>query len=197
MNVVNMRFRLRAVRRFISDLLNGTVLVLFLLGALVVTAILLPQSAGVSLDGRARASDGDTIRLNAERIRILGIDAPELAQTCTDANGRDWPCGQAAKERMTAMLDQGEVHCVSQGRDKYGRALASCTVNGRDIALQMVRDGLAVSYHDYKHEQALARASRRGLWSGTFVLPRDWRDGHRNQKQNEDPWQWLWDLFQT
>ena len=195
MNVVNMRFHWRTFARSVSTAMNGVILVLVLLAALVATGILFPESAGDALSGRARASDGDSIRLNGDRIRLLGIDAPELDQTCTDAHGREWQCGQRAKERMAALLSGGEVRCLSRRRDRYGRALATCTVNGTDIAATMVSEGLAVSYNDYVNEEALARASRRGIWAGTFVRPRDWRDSKGRNISSADPFQWLWNLL--
>lgn len=195
MNVVNMRFHWRSFARSISTVMNGVILVLVLLAVLVATGMLFPESAGDALSGHARASDGDSIRLNGDRIRLLGIDAPELDQTCTDANGREWKCGRQAKERMAALLSGGVVRCVSRRRDRYGRALATCTVNGTDIAATMVSEGLAVSYNDYVNEEALARASRKGIWAGTFTRPRDWRDARRGRTGPSDPFQWLWDLL--
>jgi endonuclease YncB( thermonuclease family) len=42
--------------------------------------------------------DGDTLRAaNGAEYRLFGVDAPELAQTCTEANGKTWLCGRAAK----------------------------------------------------------------------------------------------------
>ena len=42
--------------------------------------------------------DGDTLKAtNGVEYRIFGIDAPELHQTCTEAYGKTWLCGRAAK----------------------------------------------------------------------------------------------------
>ena len=54
-----------------------------------------PAIAG-DLTGRASVIDGDTIEIHTERIRLEGVDAPESGQSCTDAEGHAWPCGQRA-----------------------------------------------------------------------------------------------------
>ncbi|WP_245622309.1 thermonuclease family protein [Devosia epidermidihirudinis] len=128
--------------------------------------------------GMARASDGDSLRLGDERVRILDIDAPELAQNCTETNGRVWSCGKAARDRMAALLASGIVDCRPEGKDQYGRLLARCVVGGRDIGATMVSEGLAVSYGGYAREEAAARKARLGIWGGDFDAPKAWRDDH-------------------
>jgi len=147
------------------------------------------------LTGRASASDGDSLRMGDQRVRILGIDAPELDQTCTNAKGEIWQCGRQSKARMSQLLRAGNVQCHSENWDKYGRALAVCEVNGEDIGAIMVLEGLAVSYHDYPHEEALAHAGNLGMWQGDFIAPRAWRDGVRQSASANGPLQWLWDWF--
>ena len=41
--------------------------------------------------------DGDTLRFGAERVRLWGIDAPELSEDCTRADRSEWSCGKAAR----------------------------------------------------------------------------------------------------
>lgn len=141
------------------------------------------------LSGQARVSDGDSFHLGEERIRLLGIDAPELAQTCKTAKGADWPCGRVARDRLAALIRSGTLTCDAQGRDKYRRILATCSVDGRDIGKLMVAEGLAVSSDDYWREQEAAKARHLGLWQGAFQQPRAWRDGELDQES--DPWSWF------
>ena len=55
-------------------------------------------------------SDGDSIRIGKLRIRIHGIDAPELRQQCEDARGRAYACGQKSTHALTALIgSQGAV----------------------------------------------------------------------------------------
>ena len=53
-----------------------------------------------SLIGKVWVVDGDTIDMSGTRIRLIGIDAPESAQSCTDADGRPWLCGRAATRAL-------------------------------------------------------------------------------------------------
>ena len=128
--------------------------------------------------GLGRASDGDSLRLDGARIRLIGLDAPELAQLCDGERRGSWPCGAVARERMAELLSAGPLDCQPQGRDRYDRVLARCTVNRADIAATMVSEGLAVSSGDYWREEAAARAARLGIWDGDFEIPADWRDEH-------------------
>ncbi|WP_157959618.1 thermonuclease family protein [Devosia submarina] len=160
--------------------------IIVLAAAALVAAYLEP--APKPLQGSARASDGDSFRLGDERVRLLGIDAPELQQTCRDEKGRDWPCGLAARDRMAALLAEGGVDCRPEGHDQYGRLLSTCTVRGRDLALAMVSEGLAISADKHKREEQAARQARRGIWRGGFDLPRDWRRDHADQN---GAWSWL------
>lgn len=97
--------------------------------------------------------DGDTIRCGQERIRIAGIDAPELAGSprCMDPRrqgGRnpawcDARAGAAARDALAGLLSRGQVRFVRRGQDRYGRTLASVSVNGIDAAGWMVNHGFA------------------------------------------------------
>jgi len=169
---------------------SGTLTALAAIALLAVVAGLLqPQFPAIS--GSARPSDGDSFRMDDERIRLLDIDAPELDQTCTDAGGADWPCGSAARDAMARLLQSGPVECQPQDRDQYGRILARCTLAGRDLAAAIVSQGLAVASGGYHDEEREARAARRGIWQGTFQSPRAWRD----RLDETDSWGWLLNLL--
>jgi endonuclease YncB( thermonuclease family) len=148
--------------------------------------------APAALSGAARPGDGDSFHLGGDRVRLLGIDAPEYAQTCTGSDGHAWPCGRSARDRLAGLLKGGAVQCQPEGRDKYQRVLAVCQVAGTDIGRLMVAEGLAISSGRYAGEERAARSSRRGIWAGSFDTPRDWRDG----RQGADLWGWIVSLFQ-
>lgn len=116
------------------------------------------------------ATDGDSLRCGSERIRLRGIDAPELRQP-----------GGAAAHSALAKLATGPLVCSDRGTDRYGRTLARCgNAITPDLGRAMVLQGFAISYYDYKEEEAFARSARRGVWSDPqFIRPQDWRRGVR------------------
>ena len=89
--------------------------------------------------------DGDTIVIAGEHIRILGMDAPETFHArCDD----ELEFGDRATIHLMDILGRGPVELARRsGKDKYGRTLARVTVDGRDVATIMIRDGMAVPYN--------------------------------------------------
>ena len=159
--------------------LLGLALLVGLAGVWLVARLALPLEP---LHGSAVAADGDSLRFDSARVRIVGIDAPELDQSCWRADGAEWACGQAARRHLESLVSRGEVRCAPEGEDQHGRLLATCNVAGADVGAAMVRAGLAVAYGRYEREEAAARAARDGMWDGSFTEPREWRDagGGRN-----------------
>jgi endonuclease YncB( thermonuclease family) len=135
------------------------------------------------LMGSVHVVDGDSLKAGDEQIRLLGIDAPELRQTCRDAQGRQWQCGRAAKTRLAELVSKGDVACTSHGKDRYGRTLAVCSAgNIPDVSEVLVREGYAVNFalssSGYPAAERDAQSARRGLWQGEFERPQDWRRRH-------------------
>lgn len=148
--------------------------------------------------GMALAVDGDSLRLRGDRIRLLGIDAPEREQICWEVDGGEWPCGRAAYQRLSDIVASAETICQPEGIDRYGRTLATCTVADRDVAAVLVAEGMAVASGDYEREETSARSARSGLWRGRFVEPRKWRDqgpmGAPEPGLIEAVWDWFREL---
>jgi endonuclease YncB( thermonuclease family) len=143
-----------------------------------------PAPAGDELlSGPARVADGDTIEINARRIRLEGIDAPETDQVCLDAKGQHWTCGITARNSLLSHIAGRIVSCTAHGEDRYRRMLATCSVDGENLNAFMVQEGLALDYakysREYTREEDVAREMQRGLWAGAFIAPWDWR--HRDQ----------------
>lgn len=150
---------------------------ILLVGALVVSAAILMKPTGRLQEGAAHVVDGDSLRIDTADIRLKGIDAPELQQSCQRA-GQSYRCGEAARAALAGRIARQPVRCVVSGRDRYGRDLARCTIAGEDLGAWMVRAGWAVGYGDYAAEEGQARVRQAGLWSGTFERPSDWRQEH-------------------
>lgn len=122
----------------------------------------------------SRAIDGDTLACGGERVRLYGIDAPEMHGashlSTFSAPPPAW-VAPAARRRLAELL-RGPVRCTpaGDGRDRYGRLVARCSSGAApDLGAELVREGLAVDwprYSDgaYAGEEAAARRGRRGLW---------------------------------
>lgn len=164
---------MKRMLRIIRDLLLAALILLFA-GLAIVR---LDDANQQVLAGRPRVVDGDTLIMDGHRIRLAGIDAPELRQVC-QLQDQDWPCGAAAKDRLKALIGSAKASCSADGSDRYNRLLAVCSVGDMDLNAAMVASGYAVSFGDYQAEEGAAREKRYGLWAGTFDQPRTWRQTH-------------------
>ena len=141
---------------------------------LVAAAVAL-ASGGVAA---AQIFDGDTFELEGQEVRLFGVDAFELSQSCLDRRGEPWRCGVAAKAALAERVHGQSLSCVTLEEDRDGRYLARCTLaDGTDVGGYLVENGLALADPDqpdaYAEEQASARRSGAGAWAGTFMPP--WR----------------------
>ncbi|MCE2520076.1 MAG: thermonuclease family protein [Alphaproteobacteria bacterium] len=139
--------------------------------------LLMAAADARALTGEATVVDGDTLVIGTERIRLFGIDAPESIQDCGDG----WPCGREATIAVEDLTADTSIRCEGDTRDRYDRLIAVCYAGSVDIGGDLVRRGLALAYRRYSmayvdHEDE-ARQHGRGMWSGAFVAPWDWRRG--------------------
>jgi endonuclease YncB( thermonuclease family) len=142
------------------------------------------------ITGRASVIDGDTIEIRGARIRLSGIDAPESTQTCKNAEGKLYRCGQQAALKLdTFIQDAQPVTCFPVDRDRYGRTVATCqTSQGQDIAAWLVENGLALDWPvyskgAYERVQDIAMRASSGLWQGDFIVPWEWRKLPKTQRR--------------
>jgi len=178
--------------RILRDLLL-TALILLFLGLVVVRLDGVRQEA---MSGRARIVDGDTLVLDGKRIRLVGIDAPELRQVCR-RDGRDWSCGTEARGYLAALIGDAQISCKSDGSDRYDRLLAVCSARNLDLNAAMVGAGFAIAFGNYDAEEETARKARLGLWAGTFDAPRTWRQTHGGMDEGPHiPDGWPGTMFQ-
>lgn len=127
--------------------------------------------------------DGDTLTGLDEsktqfKVRLDAIDAPELGQ----------PFGQAAKKALSEKVFGKDVVVIAKTRDKYGRTVGHVLIDGRDVNLEMLEQGMAWHYTKYDKNVRLsraegeARAAQRGLWQDRDpVPPWDWRKIKRSK----------------
>ena len=123
--------------------------------------------------------DGDTIILNSEKIRLYGIDTPEIKQTCTDKYGHTYLCGVKAKLELEKIIGSRKVSCIKKTKDRYKRSISICYVDENDINSLMVKRGWALAYRKYSKkyvkDEAIAKLNNAGMWSGKFIAPWKWR----------------------
>lgn len=122
--------------------------------------------------------DGDTFELRGERIRLFGIDAPELGQPWWDREGREFDAGQAAREALATLVEGKRLAVKVLREDKYRRSLALVKVDGRDVARLMISQGWAFASPGssrYRRTENAARRRRRGFWQGEVMMPWDFR----------------------
>ena len=101
-----------------------------------------------------RVVDGDTVDVTLDlgfnilynsRIRLHGIDAPESRTRDLEEKKR----GLAAKDRVKELCPVGSsiiLKTIKDGRGKYGRILGEIYVDGLNVNVQLVKEGLAVEY---------------------------------------------------
>ena len=125
-----------------------------------------------------KITDGDTIKINGEKIRFSGIDTPELKQMCIK-NGVKDSCGIKAKEILIDKISNKKVSCIRDGKDQFNRTLAECFVNNESLSRYLVRSGYAFAYRKYSKkfikDEDYARMKKIGMWSMEFEYPWDYR----------------------
>ena len=121
-----------------------------------------------------KITDGDTIKINGEKIRFSGIDTPELKQTCLKEGVKNF-CGKEAKQILIDKIADNKVTCVREGKDRYKRTLAECFVNDESFSSYLVRSGYAFAYRKYSKkfiiDEDYARINKLGMWSMEFEYP--------------------------
>jgi hypothetical protein len=160
------------------DALIGKVVGLVI--ALIIVALLArfcgEQDVHFMVKDKIAAIDGDTLRSANAEVRIYGIDAAELDQTCTDQNGKDSTCGRDAQAKLKALV---------AGRYKFKRIIAICRTSAtQNLGKALVREGFAVNFGvgdtpgPYVEAEEDALAAKKRIWRNTLQKPADWRQAH-------------------
>tara|TARA_Y100001958_G_C20965560_1_gene362656 strand:+ start:73 stop:615 length:543 start_codon:yes stop_codon:yes gene_type:complete len=144
------------------------------------------------IEGNAIVTDGDSIKIDNKKIRLLGIDAPELRQLCfkdtIDAVNVSYMCGEISKQKLQNYISGKKIVCEYTNLDRYKRILGlckfSCVLGDADCAKfslnkYMVRSGNALAYKKYSkkylEDQEWAQNNKLGIWAGEFEEPENWR----------------------
>ena len=137
--------------------------------------------------GFPKVVDGDSIHIKSYKIRLEGIDAPEMKQKCKKPYlqmmfftfQKEYNCGQVSKKKLLKKIGNKQVKCILLGKDRYKRYLAKCFKGTINLNRWMVRNGYAIAYRKYSKlyapDENFAKEEKLGLWSGTFIKPEKWR----------------------
>lgn len=154
---------------------------IFILSLLLCVARIAPAD---EIAGRiVNIHDGDTVTLLTQdktrvKIRLVGIDAPELKQAY----------GRVSKGHLASLVANHSVVVDYHKRDRYGRTLGKILIDGIDANLEQVHDGMAWHFKKYRKEQSEndrisytaaedeAKKKKLGLWKDRNpVPPWEWR----------------------
>ncbi len=131
-----------------------------------------------TLEGRAVAVAGDSLRFAEATVALDGIEAPERDQECLRGDKR-WRCGDAAKDALARAIRGKRVSCEFTGTRDEGTKTARCTVRGADIAEALVREGHVFAeeglFSRYATEESDARRAGAGVWAGETDRPAEYR----------------------
>ncbi|WP_456390314.1 thermonuclease family protein [Profundibacter sp.] len=167
--------------------MNRIILTLLLMGGIytVLRSVDEPLPVAADVQGRAHVHDGDTFTVSGVKIRLFGIDAPEMDQSCKMPDGTDWACGRWSRDEVRRILNGRDLRCVKQVYDKYGRMVARCYLGEQDLARMLVVEGIVFSYasysRDYITDEKAAAVAGRGLWQAKVMSPAEFR---RQKRQN-------------
>ncbi len=135
--------------------------------------------------GQVKVLDGDSLEIGEQRIRLYGIDAPELYQKCKTKNNQDWNCGRESKAFLKEFIGTDSIECHEIEQDKYKRMVSICYKDDENINEAMISSGMAIVYKKYSNDfikaETKAKALRIGLWQGKFMKPWNWRK-NKNRK---------------
>jgi endonuclease YncB( thermonuclease family) len=138
-------------------------------------------------DGRISVVDGDTIRVGGETVRLFGIDAPEVDQACRRPDGEVWRCGDWARSQVRRLYDGRRAACEPIDTDRYGRIVARCSVDGRDMGATLVANGFARAYTRYSdlylETEKAAVVAGRGIFGPDMAAPESFRATGRQAPQ--------------
>ena len=121
----------------------------------------------------------DTFRAQGYVVKLYGVAAPDLNQTCANRNGASYNCGQQAALWLQSWITNNPITCRVMSQNEDGNMVAACSLGQYDIGAALVNAGWAVAdtreadiYVPYEQN---AQNQGNGLWQGKFYKPWDWQ----------------------
>ena len=139
------------------------------------------------ISGNAKIIDGDTIKINSKKIRLHGIDAPEVKQMCKKPYltiifftfTKDYPCGKISTQKLQKKINNKVITCKILDVDRYKRFIGECYKRNLNLNSWLVSNGYAVAYRKYSKKyisnEINAKNEKKGLWQGKFEMPWEFR----------------------
>jgi endonuclease YncB( thermonuclease family) len=132
-------------------------------------------AAGQTIEGMATVIDGDELRIGDSVIRLFGIAAPDISANL----------GPDARLYLDGLAGGRHIVCIEVDRNELDQSIAICTVDGTDLAPELLAQGLAAVYRvgapptpeerelaaRYDSEEADARTRKLGIWAPRDVAP--------------------------
>jgi len=152
---------------------------------LILSLLLATSASAETITGRVVSiADGDTVTIldssnTQHKIRLAQIDAPETGH---GRNKPAQPYGEKSKAALADFVFQKTVDADCQTKDRYGREVCKILLNGLDVNLEQVKNGMAWVYVKYAREQqyfeaeATVKEKRIGLWADSDpIAPWEYR----------------------
>jgi|SRR5688572_3419837 len=133
------------------------------------------RAAGQTIEGMATVIDGDELRVGDSLIRLFGIAAPDISSNL----------GPDARLYLQGLADGQHIICTEVDRNIEEQSIAICTIEGTDLATELLAQGLAAVYRigapptpeerelaaRYDTEEADARERKLGIWAPRDAAP--------------------------
>ena len=144
--------------------------------------------------GVPRVVDGDTLVIDRTRIRLHGIDAPEMGQPAISHAGERVDAGALSRFALDELIGGNEIECNWREIDRFNRPIAICNLpDGRDINAAMVTSGMAFAYWqgtfprrlptspEYAMRDLMAGLRKDGFHAFQIASPSAYRAAQRNR----------------
>jgi endonuclease YncB( thermonuclease family) len=115
--------------------------------------------------------DGITFKAGLDTYRLKDLRGPPATAACRGDDGHLWACGLRARAALNNAIQHGRLTCMPSRLASDGAVEAGCTVKGRDLGGQLVKQGWARPLGEtYASETRAAEHDRRGLWNGGWAF---------------------------
>ena len=142
-------------------------------------SILITISEQGQVKGTAKAIKGDVIEIDRQRIKLYGIEAPELEQLCY-IKSKPWHCGLAAKQRLAKKIADKSLTCLKREQKKDNMPLAECFVEKENLNAWLVGQGWAIAdrqdSRNFISHEIIAQRNLKGIYQSEFLKPSLWRE---------------------